>query len=165
VGQANLVLDADAAEGNNPPASLSAAVRVGNTLLLGGDEGACLDRLTYDGSTWTGHQRLPLSDCLDLDGAREADIEGLAEDMDGFGCWGLMLELGPRSARASETRSIWIASATSGILGPGPARTAAARCRSAQQRHLPPGEARWRTPCWTGEADEAWQCACQAARI
>jgi hypothetical protein len=80
VGQANLVLDADAADGINPLANLSAAVRVGNTLLLGGDEGACLDRLTYNGSTWTGHQRLPLSDCLDLDGAREADIEGLAED-------------------------------------------------------------------------------------
>jgi hypothetical protein len=75
-----LVLNADAADGNDPLANLSAAVRVGDTLFLGGDEGVCLDRLTHDGSAWTDHLRLPLSDCLDLDDAQEADIEGLAED-------------------------------------------------------------------------------------
>ncbi|MEK7412191.1 MAG: DUF3616 domain-containing protein, partial [Planctomycetota bacterium] len=78
--QVRLILDGVSPDANDSLESLSAAVRVGDTLFLGGDQGVCLDRLIYNGGAWTDHLRLPLSDCLDLDDAGEADIEGLAED-------------------------------------------------------------------------------------
>jgi hypothetical protein len=60
--------------------NLSAATRVANTLFLGSDEGVSIERLERDGEAWTGHVSIPLGECLDLNRAKEADIEGLAED-------------------------------------------------------------------------------------
>lgn len=64
-------------------ANMSAAVRVGATLFLAGDENAAIERLTRDGGDWGNHLRLPLADLLDLsDAEEEADLEGLAIDGD-----------------------------------------------------------------------------------
>jgi hypothetical protein len=62
---------------------MSAAVRVGGTLFLAGDENASIERLTRTGSgeEWGNHLRLPLADFLDFDQpGEEADLEGLAVD-------------------------------------------------------------------------------------
>lgn len=62
-------------------ANLSAAVRLGDTLFLAGDENAAVERLTRDGDSWGDHRRLPLADFLDFDEPdEEADLEGLAVD-------------------------------------------------------------------------------------
>ena len=62
-------------------ANMSAAVRVGGTLFLAGDENAAVERLTRDGDSWGNHKRLPLADYLDFDEPdEEADLEGLAVD-------------------------------------------------------------------------------------
>lgn len=74
------MLDADCNGADDPTLDLSAAARHGNTLFLGSDEGACLERLRRDGATWASHQRFPLDAVLGLDASEEADIEGLAED-------------------------------------------------------------------------------------
>lgn len=61
-------------------ANISAAAIVGETsLFLASDEGASIERLTWDGSAWGAQLRIPLSELLDLkeDGA-EVDLEGLA---------------------------------------------------------------------------------------
>jgi hypothetical protein len=64
-------------------ANMSAAVRVGGTLFLAGDENAAIERLTRTGAgeEWGNHLRLPLADFLDFDEPdEEADLEGLAVD-------------------------------------------------------------------------------------
>lgn len=66
-------------------ANMSAAVRVGETLFLAGDENAAVERLTREpaakGDAWGNHLRLPLADFLDFDEPdEEADLEGLAVD-------------------------------------------------------------------------------------
>jgi len=63
--------------------NMSAAVRVGATLFLAGDENAAIERLTRTGTgdEWGNHIRLPLADFLDFDEPdEEADLEGLAVD-------------------------------------------------------------------------------------
>jgi hypothetical protein len=65
--------------------NMSAAVRVGGTLFLAGDENAAIERLTREeggeGERWGNHLRLPLADFLDFDEPdEEADLEGLAAD-------------------------------------------------------------------------------------
>ncbi|HEX8642382.1 MAG TPA: DUF3616 domain-containing protein [Allosphingosinicella sp.] len=64
-------------------ANMSAAVRVGDTLFLAGDENAAVERLTRSGEDWGEHLRFPLADFLDFDEpGEEADLEGLAVDDD-----------------------------------------------------------------------------------
>ncbi|HEY0014337.1 MAG TPA: DUF3616 domain-containing protein [Allosphingosinicella sp.] len=63
-------------------ANMSAAVRVGATLFLAGDENASIERLTRTGGEeWGNHLRLALADFLDFEEPdEEADLEGLAVD-------------------------------------------------------------------------------------
>ncbi len=64
--------------------NFSAGSRVGDTLFLGADERAAIDRLVQTGRhAWGKHERFELKDLLDLaDPEAEADVEGLAADED-----------------------------------------------------------------------------------
>jgi hypothetical protein len=75
-----LLLDAERQGADDAIANLSAAVRVGDTLFLGSDEGSSIERLQRVAEGWAGHSRVALADLLELESADEADIEGLAED-------------------------------------------------------------------------------------
>jgi hypothetical protein len=67
--------------GSTGVSNISAAARIGDTLLLAGDEGAAIDLLTPAGEGWGNHKRIDLSDLLDLhDAGEEADLEGLATE-------------------------------------------------------------------------------------
>lgn len=78
--QIELVFDGEGCGNDDPVEDLSAAVAVADTLFFGSDEGSALERLHWDGSGWRDHTRLALGECLDLEDADEADIEGLAAD-------------------------------------------------------------------------------------
>jgi len=78
--QVPLRMEAVGSEEEDPISDLSAAVRVGSTLFLGGDEGVAIERLSQDEDGWTSCGRVQLADCLDVSSAEEADIEGLSED-------------------------------------------------------------------------------------
>lgn len=66
-------------ERSDTVSNLSAAVRVGPSLFLGGDEACAVERLTIDGDSAADHKAFPLGDLLDLEDAdAEADIEGMA---------------------------------------------------------------------------------------
>lgn len=79
--QVELILDSPEQKVDEDPIQdLSAAVCTGDTLFLGSDEGAWLERLSWSGENWAQHRRLDLCDYLDLDRLEEADVEGLAED-------------------------------------------------------------------------------------
>jgi hypothetical protein len=59
--------------------NLSAAAIVENNLFLAADEGAFVERLTFDGRGWRKHVRIALGELLSLkDEDAEADLEGLA---------------------------------------------------------------------------------------
>lgn len=78
--QVELVFDGEGGGDDDPVADLSAAVAVADTLFFGSDEGSALERLHWAGAGWREHTRIALGECLDLDDADEADIEGLAAD-------------------------------------------------------------------------------------
>lgn len=80
VDQLLLGLDSVDAGQDDPLGDLSAAVRIGSTLFLGSDEGVCIERLQRRERGWAGCGRVQLADCLPVDAAQEADVEGLAED-------------------------------------------------------------------------------------
>lgn len=79
-GQAWLRLERTGRSQDDPIDDLSAAVRVGETLFLGSDEGVGIERLRQDGDGWAGCGPVALAECLRVDAGAEADIEGLAED-------------------------------------------------------------------------------------
>ena len=59
--------------------NLSAAAIVDNSLFLASDEGAFVERLTFEAGAWKKHVRIALGELLDLkDSDSEADLEGLA---------------------------------------------------------------------------------------
>ncbi|RYG89045.1 MAG: DUF3616 domain-containing protein [Alphaproteobacteria bacterium] len=64
----------------DPIEDLSAAVRVGDTLFLGSDEGVSIEQLRRTETGWASCGRIKLGDCLGIDLGEEADIEGLAEE-------------------------------------------------------------------------------------
>ncbi|HEV2567557.1 DUF3616 domain-containing protein [Sphingomonas sp.] len=70
----------DAAGDDETVTNLSASVRIGASLFVGGDEACAIERLTIRPDGAGDHRRFPLADLLDLaDPEAEADIEGLAE--------------------------------------------------------------------------------------
>jgi hypothetical protein len=75
-----LALHFGAAGDHDTITNLSASVRAGESLFLGGDEACAIERLTIGPEGASNHRRFPLAELLDLhDPAAEADIEGLAE--------------------------------------------------------------------------------------
>lgn len=67
------------ASGQDTVSNLSASVRVGDTLFLGGDETCSIERVSIAGESCGQHRSIPLKSLLDLaDPDAEADIEGLA---------------------------------------------------------------------------------------
>ena len=75
-----LPLHFSAAGKDDTVTNLSAAVRIGASLFVGGDEACIIERLTIGPEGATDHRRFALADLLDLhDPESEADIEGLAE--------------------------------------------------------------------------------------
>ncbi|PTQ12012.1 hypothetical protein CLG96_05375 [Sphingomonas oleivorans] len=103
-GRVEIALDADLEGADDPLADLSAAVRVGDTLFLGSDEGAAIERLERDGTRWVRHRRLMLADYLDLDPAAEADVEGLAEEDGWLWVLGSHARTRPKLRRRGEDR-------------------------------------------------------------
>lgn len=61
--------------------NISAGTRIGDTLFVAADEHCGIDRLTFDGERWTGHETFGLADLLPLAlPEEEADLEGLAAE-------------------------------------------------------------------------------------
>jgi hypothetical protein len=61
--------------------NISAGTRIGNTLFVAADEHCGLDRLTFDGKKWGGHETFQLAELLPLaNPEEEADLEGLAAE-------------------------------------------------------------------------------------
>lgn len=59
--------------------NISAGTRIGNTLFIAADEHCGIDRLTFDGTDWCGHETFGLADLLPLAFPEaEADLEGLS---------------------------------------------------------------------------------------
>ncbi|MDQ3036272.1 MAG: DUF3616 domain-containing protein [Myxococcota bacterium] len=80
--QVTLQLDAPPRdEDDQPVQDVSAAAIVDRNLFVGSDEGAMLERLSYDGrGGWAHHTRFDLAELLELEHAGEVDVEGLAHD-------------------------------------------------------------------------------------
>ncbi|MEM9059785.1 MAG: DUF3616 domain-containing protein [Pseudomonadota bacterium] len=78
--QVRLSFDSPSASGTPPARQLSAAVRIGGTLIVAGDEGGDLEVLGGRGNRWTQVARVSLHDIVNLPAGRdvEVDIEGLA---------------------------------------------------------------------------------------
>ncbi len=104
VGRETVVLAAPLAGADEPGRDLSAAALHGDTLFLGGDEGVSLERLRREGSRWTGHERLALSDFLALRSAEEADVEGLCVDDDWLWVLGSHARTRPKLAKGGRDR-------------------------------------------------------------
>lgn len=104
VDQLRLQLAPAGTGGDDPMLDLSAAVRIGATLFLGSDEGVAIERLGLDATGWVSRGRIKLADCLGIELADEADIEGLAQDDDWLWVLGSHARTRPKLKKRDDER-------------------------------------------------------------